>query len=241
MKKFLLAIAVLAGLSAAAQSFAVGDLNYTITGSTTVEVSGLANTTATAIDVPASVENNGTTYAVTAIGDQAFRWASITSAIIPSSVEVIKHGAFNGADLVSITLNEGLKEIGDYSLACKNLTAINVPSTVTRIGDDAFFGANALANVTLHEGLKTIGKSTFYKTAISKIVIPASVDTIDKTTFLFCKQLEEVTLNEGLKYLGDGARSDRIHRSGRHDSHLWRCFLGVAGRQRHAAREHASP
>lgn len=205
MKNFLLAIAVLAGLSAAAQTFAVGDLNYTITGSTTVEVSGLANTTATSIDVPASVENDGTTYAVTAIGDQAFRWAPITSATIPSSVEVIKHGAFNGADLVSITLNEGLKEIGDYSLACKNLTAINVPSTVTRIGDDAFFGANALANVTLHEGLKTIGKSAFYKTAISKIVIPASVDTIDKTTFLFCKQLEEVTLNEGLKYLGDGA------------------------------------
>ena len=205
MKKFLLSIAVLVGLSAAAQTFAVGDLNYTVTGTATVEVSGLANSTATSIDVPATVENGGTTYTVTAIGDQAFRWASITSAIIPSSVEVIKHGAFNGADLVSITLNEGLKEIGDYSLACKYLTAIDVPSTVTRIGDDAFFGANALANVTLHEGLKTIGKSAFYKAPMTKMVIPASVDTIDKTCFLFCNKLEEVTLNEGLKYLGDGA------------------------------------
>ncbi|MBR5727401.1 MAG: leucine-rich repeat protein [Muribaculaceae bacterium] len=205
MKKFLLAIAVLAGLSATAQTFAVGDLKYTITSATTVEVSGLANTAATAIDVPATAENEGVTYNVTAIGDQAFRWASITSAIIPSSVEVIKHGAFNGADLVSITLNEGLKEIGDYSLACKNLTAIDVPSTVTRIGDDAFFSATALANVTLHEGLKTIGKSAFYKAPMTSLVIPASVDTIDKTAFLFCKQLATVTLNEGLKYLGDGA------------------------------------
>lgn len=61
MKKFLLAIAVLAGLSAAAQTFAVGDLNYTITGTATVEVSGLANTTVTAIDVPASVDASGVT------------------------------------------------------------------------------------------------------------------------------------------------------------------------------------
>ena len=159
MKKFLLSIAVLAGLSAAAQTFAVGDLNYTVTGTATVEVSGLANSTATSIDVPATVENGGTTYTVTAIGDQAFRWASITSAIIPSSVEVIKHGAFNGADLVSITLNEGLKEIGDYSLACKYLTAIDVPSTVTRIGDEAFFSCEALYNVTFSgKDKSTVGK-----------------------------------------------------------------------------------
>ena len=57
MKKFLLSIAVLVGLSAAAQTFAVGDLNYTVTGTATVEVSGLANSTATSIDVPATVEN----------------------------------------------------------------------------------------------------------------------------------------------------------------------------------------
>ena len=69
MKKFLLVIAVLAGLSASAQTFAVGDLNYTVTSGTTVEVSGLANTSATSINVPATVENDGTTYSVTAIGE----------------------------------------------------------------------------------------------------------------------------------------------------------------------------
>ncbi len=206
MKKILLTFAVLAGLSAAAQAtFTVGDLKYVITGDNTVEVAGAANNDVMSIDVPLTVENEGTTYDVTAIGDEAFRWSKITSAVIPSSVKVIKHGAFNGADLVSLTLNEGLEVIGDYSLACKNLTAIDVPSTVRSIGGSAFFGATSLAQVTLHEGLKTIGKSSFYKVPVTTLDIPASVDSIYATAFLFCNKLETVTLHEGLKYMGDGA------------------------------------
>ena len=206
MKKALLAFVMLAGLSATAQTtFTVGDLNYTVTGANTVEVAGAANNDVMSIDVPATVENEGTTYDVTAIGDQAFRWSKITSAVIPSSVKVIKHGAFNGADLVSITLNEGLEIIGDYSLACKNLTAIDVPSTVTTIEANVFFGATSLAQVTLHEGLKTIGKSSFYRVPVTTLDIPASVDSIYGTAFLYCNKLETVTLHEGLKYMGDGA------------------------------------
>ena len=206
MKKILLAFAVLAGMSAAAQStFTVGDLKYTVTGANTVEVSGVASSEVMSIDVPATVENEGTTYDVTAIGDQAFRWSKITSAVIPSSVKVLKHGAFNGADLVSITLNEGLEVIGDYALACKNLTAIDVPSTVRVIEGSVFFGATSLTQVTLHEGLKSIGKSSFYKVPVTTLDIPASVDSIYGTAFLYCNKLETVTLHEGLKYLGDGA------------------------------------
>ena len=206
MKKILLAFAVLAGLTSAAQTtFTVGDLNYTVTSANTVEVAGAANNDVTSIDVPATVENEGTTYNVTAIGDEAFRWSKVVSAIIPSSVKELKHGAFNGADLVSITLNEGLEVIGDYSLACKNLTAINVPSTVRSIGGSAFFAATSLANVTLHEGLKTIGKSAFYKVPMVTLDIPASVDSIYGTAFLYCNKLQTATLHEGLKFLGDGA------------------------------------
>ncbi len=206
MKKILLAFAVLAGLSAAAQStFTVGDLKYTVTGTNTVEVAGAASSDVMSIDVPSTVENEGTTYDVTAIGESAFRWSKITSAVIPSSVKVIKYNAFNGADLVSITLNEGLEVIGNYSLACKNLTSIDVPSTVRTIEQNVFFGATSLTQVTLHEGLKTIGKSSFYKVPVTTLDIPASVDSIYGTAFLFCNKLETVTLHEGLKYLGDGA------------------------------------
>lgn len=206
MKKFLLSFAVLAAFASTAQTtFTVGDLKYTTTGASTVEVSGPATNEVTAIDVPATVDYEGTTYNVTAIGVQAFKWSKVVTAVIPSSVEVIKKEAFNGADLASITLNEGLKVIGNYSLACKNLTTIDVPSTVTCIEDNVFFAATNLTKVTLREGLKTIGRSSFYKVPITKLDIPASVDTIYKSAFLYCDKLEEVTLHEGLKYMGDGA------------------------------------
>lgn len=206
MKKFLLTIFSVTALAIAAQTtFTVGDLKYTVTGNNTVEVSGSATNDVTAIDVPATVENEGITYDVTAIGEEAFRWSKVVTAVIPSSVKVIKHGAFNGADLASLTLNEGLTWIGNYSLACKNLTTIDIPSTVVKIDDNAFFTATSLSKITLHEGLKSIGKSVFYRAAFTTIDIPASVDSIYGTAFLYCNKLQTVELHEGLKWLGDGA------------------------------------
>ena len=59
-------------LSAQAQAFDEGGLAYTITSSTspfTVEVTGRASgNSATDIDIPDTVTNNGTTYSVTTIG-----------------------------------------------------------------------------------------------------------------------------------------------------------------------------
>ena len=207
MKKSLLLLLSAAALTAGAQTmFTAGELNYTVTGANTVEVSGLADKTATVLDIPATVENDGSTYDVTAIGDQAFRWAGVKSVTLPASIDTIKHGAFNGSDLVSITLNEGLRYIGDNAFACKQLVTVDLPSTVEVIDNSAFFAASNLSQVNFNEGLKKIGKSAFYNTALTRVQIPASVDTIGGTAFLYCRKLATVTIAEGnLRYLGDGA------------------------------------
>ena len=84
-----------------AYGFQSGDLYYNITGENTVEVTyqeewsetnyqGL--TTAT---IPATVSNDGTTYSVTSIGDDAFaKCSSLTSITIPNSVTSIGRDAF---------------------------------------------------------------------------------------------------------------------------------------------------
>ncbi|MBO4871177.1 MAG: leucine-rich repeat protein [Muribaculaceae bacterium] len=160
----------------------------------------------TTLNVPETVENGGVTYTVTAIGDQAFRWSSVVTATLPATIDTLRHGAFNSSDLVSITLNDGLKYIGEYALSCKKMPSIDIPGSVEVIDGSAFFAASQLANVTFHDGLKKIGKSAFYNTALTSVVIPATVDTIGATSFLFCRKLASVTINEGsLKYVGDGA------------------------------------
>lgn len=62
-----------------------------------------------------------------------------TNVVLPESVVGIKDGAFENSLIISIKLNEGLKIIGKKAFAnCKYLEKINIPSSVSRIDDEAF-------------------------------------------------------------------------------------------------------
>ncbi|MBP5770378.1 MAG: leucine-rich repeat domain-containing protein [Bacteroidaceae bacterium] len=70
-----------------------------------------------AIQIPATVDKDGVTYTVTAIGDNAFYGAIITSIDIPNTVTSIGDYAFNG---------------------CSSLASVTIPNSVASIGSDAF-------------------------------------------------------------------------------------------------------
>ena len=153
---------------------------------------------------------------VKSIGSHAFagqkRLKSIT---IPSSVESIKYleeefGAFAYSDLESITFAEGsqLKSISPYAFFyCDALKSIDLPNSLTTIGDGAFLECYALESVTLGSSVETIGASAFNCAPISSIIIPASVKSIGNRTFANCTALESVTFAEGsqLTSIGDNA------------------------------------
>ena len=153
---------------------------------------------------------------VKSIGSHAFagqkRLKSIT---IPSSVESIKYleeefGAFAYSDLESITFAEGsqLKSISPYAFFyCDALKSIDLPNSLTTIGDGAFLECYALESVTLGSSVETIGASAFNCAPISSITIPASVKSIGNRTFANCTALESVTFAEGsqLTSIGDNA------------------------------------
>ena len=207
---FLTAAAALLALGMQAQTtFTSGQITYTVTGQNTVECSGVDNT-AISIVIPSTVENEGVTYDVKAIGEAAFQWSNLTSAVIPGSVETIKARAFYYSNLTSVTFGDGVKYIGDYAFSGLGISSITLPNSVEWIGNSAFFNQHdssyqpCLTQIVLGDGVKYIGQSAFYKLAATSIEIPAATEEIGATCFLYSK-LETVTLNEGLKKIGAGA------------------------------------
>jgi hypothetical protein len=91
--------------------------------------------------IPSSVLFNDITYAVTSIGNEAFKSNQLTSVIIPDSVTSIKKDAFNDNSLTSLSIPDSVTSIGAYAFSFN----INLTS-VTFLGDyDSDFSSIAFA------------------------------------------------------------------------------------------------
>ena len=141
------------------------------------------------IVVPSAVTYDGVTYAVTGIGEGAFR---------------------DSENLTSVTLGAGLTGIGRAAfMACRNLASITIPSGVTVIEEQTFAGCEKLSTVVLPEGLTSIGEMAFAEClSLTSISIPDAVTSIGAHAFAHCEQLGSLTLSESVTSIGEGAFRD---------------------------------
>ncbi len=81
---------------------------------------------------------------VTEIGSYAFDKSGITSAVIPNRVTEIKEMAYAACDnLTEVTLSDSVTSLAQYAFCSdKNLAKINIPKSVTSIGQDAVYGGD---------------------------------------------------------------------------------------------------
>jgi len=166
-------------------------------GLKTIEESAFAYCAYTEIVLPDTVET---------IGRTAFerRLVNGTSPIIklnfPSSL-VNWDEAFEYSTIQTITLPSNLTAIPKNSFrGCTSLSSINIPSSVTRIGEYAFSNT-ALSSVTLPNNLEFLGSSSFGNTKLTSFVVPDSVNEIggfcysgESSPVYNCKKLTSITL-----------------------------------------------
>ncbi len=164
---------------------------------------------------------------LTAISDYAFaNQPALKTVSIPASINSIGTYAFNNCyNLQKVTFRavdgqaESLTSIpASLFRACTSLTTIEgLPSTVTSIGNYAFYGCEVLSKlnstegkteINLPTGLKTLGTDVFNRcSAITKIAIPDGVTTIGSQVFQYCTSLSEVTFGEDSKLTSLGNRA----------------------------------
>jgi len=97
---------------------------------------------------------------------------------------------------------------------CSSLDEIKIPSTVTVIGDTAFYGC-PIKEIELPEQLIVINYNTFANcTKLESIVIPKNVKKIREGAFQGCTALTSVTLPDGLESLDSGFDGCTYYNSG---------------------------
>jgi hypothetical protein len=122
----------------------------------------------------------------------------IKTIVINSGITNIGWYAFYGLPVVSVSLPDGLKTIGNGAFKnCVNLKSIVIPNSVEAIDSDiedgTFSGCTALESVTLPSNLKSIQGGTFqFCTSLKELVIPASVTYIGWSA-CWCSNLAKVT------------------------------------------------
>lgn len=101
-----------------------------------------------------------------------------------------------------IILPEGLTEIENSAFSTCNVASINFPSTLKRIGENAFY-RSLLKEAILPDSVTSLGSSAFqYSYALKKVNLPKGLTSIPAYCFDACHSLETPTFHEGLVSIG---------------------------------------
>ena len=109
--------------------------------------------------------------------------------------------------LTAVTLEEGIKEIGENAFSgCNALQTIGYPTSLTAIGRGAFAGCNQLRHAQLPKNLASIGQEAFAgnQFADNKVILPIKVAAIPIAAFDGCK-LQMAILPPTLKSIEEDA------------------------------------
>ena len=153
------------------------------------------------------------------IGDRAFWDCKVLSNLkIPANVSNVGNGIVAGCDaLKSLSVdsnnkkydsrgkcNAVIEKSSNTLVAGSNVTAI--PSTVKKIGDDAFYECSRLSSVILPNGVTSIGEFAFYDCSnLTRVTLPNTVKKIGGDAFRWCEKLSKITLPDSVVTLGTRA------------------------------------
>ena len=162
-------------ISASAETTSSGFV-YTVSG-TTATITGYTGSSEY-LTIPSTITNNGVTYTVTSLGQNAFK---------------------ENSTIKRVYISSGIKSIGTMCFyKCSNLTYISIPNTIQRMDSCCFQLCKNLTTVSFASNsiLTEIPTATFAScSSLTSISIPDSVKRIGMAAFDSCSNLNTVSIN----------------------------------------------
>ena len=142
---------------------------------------------------------------VTKIGESAFNSNQLKKLVIPDTVTDLESGAFSANEITELTLSKSVTVIpaGAFSMNIR-LDHVDIPDTVTEIGEMAFAGAR-LTSLTIPASVTKIGRKAFHLHHIEELVIPGNVKEIGESAFegtFKAITLKKLTIENGVEKIG---------------------------------------
>lgn len=102
-----------------------------------------------------------------------------------------------------IEFDEGITYIGNNAFAKSRITNVNFPTTLTAIGERAFYNCKQLASVEMKFGVESIERMAFANcVTLGRILLPSTLRTIGDKAFYNCKSLSRISIPSRLHSLG---------------------------------------
>ncbi|MBR2444255.1 MAG: leucine-rich repeat domain-containing protein [Clostridia bacterium] len=131
------------------------------------------------------------------IGEHAFKGSGVTEVCILSDLQTLGTNIFDSSSLLTSVYCKS-KTIGPYMFAnCSSLTTVRLENTVT-IGLHAFYASStangSITTLNIPDTVTSIGNYAFARAKITSVVIPESVTTIGLGIFKQCTELESAVI-----------------------------------------------
>lgn len=114
---------------------------------------------------------------------------------------------WNNQEITTLEIPTSVTSIGNHAFYCCNgLTSVDFPSNLSSIGDWAFSNCSGLTSVDLPSSITKMGECVFYYCQnLSSVKLPSEITAISNSAFGGCISLKNIELPAGITSIGNNA------------------------------------
>ena len=114
---------------------------------------------------------------------------------------------WNNQVITTLEIPTSVTSIGNYAFyGCNGLTSVEFPSNLSSIGDWAFASCSGLTSVDLPSSITKMGECIFYNCEnLSSVKLPSEITAISKSAFGRCISLKNIELPAGITSIDEYA------------------------------------